>query len=119
MKKFLETLGDIFLGENQTGLELRELQIQFICDKETILKHIRLCKKSRGLIGVYSDQLGKGMFLAAIEHILPIENDVLVILKPYGASMDFDKKTSLPLNDISRICPFNQIYSEPVMQNNF
>lgn len=115
MKKLIERLGVLILGEAHVKLQLRELRVQFIRNKNAILKQIKLCRKSGGLIGVYSDELGKGMFLTTVDHIHSINDEVLVVFKPYDVSGDFLEKTSVPLKDISGICPFNQIYEEPIL----
>jgi hypothetical protein len=112
MKAFMEQLGYLLLGEEQQlKLELRELQVQFIRNENAILKQFQLCKKSRGLVGVYSPVFGKGMFLTTVDEI--IDNEETIIFKPYDISGNFLEKTAVSLKDISCICPFNQIYTEP------
>ena len=116
MKNFLEKLGALLIGEEPIKLQLRELQVQFIRNRNAILQQIKLCRKSGGLIGVYSDELGKGMFLTTVDHIHSIDDEVLIVFKPYDVNGDFLQRTSLPLKDISGICPFNQIYEAPALR---
>lgn len=114
MNKLLEQIGVFLLGEEQIKFQLRELQVQFIRNQKAMLTQIKLCKKSHGLIGVYSPLLGKGMFLTTVDDIRFIDDEVLVIFKPYEVIGDMPEKTSIPFSAITCICPFNQLYSEPV-----
>ena len=116
MKQLLEKLSDLFLGEQQAKLELRELHVQFIRKEKAILKQVKLCKESGGLIGVYSPVLGEGMFLTTVDEIHIQHDDTRIDFKPYDISGKFLDKTSLSIKDISCICPFNQIYSESFQQ---
>jgi hypothetical protein len=113
MNKLLEQLSVLLMGEEQIKLELRELQVQFIRNKKAILKQAKLCRKSHGLIGVYSPLLGKGMFLTTVDHIHSINDDALIVFKPYDPNGGSPERTAVPLKDISCICPFNQVYDEP------
>lgn len=107
MLRFIERIGELLLSQQDRALELRELRVQFVRNRKAILHHLKICKKSRGIIGLYATRLGKGMFLGTVTSIY---HDVIT-LRPVE---DHDAKTiMLPINEISSICPFNQIYSEP------
>ena len=107
MLRFIEKIGEFLLPEQERALELRELRVQFVKDRRAILHHLKICKKSKGIIGLYATRLGKGMFLGTVTSIY---HDVIT-LRPVE---DYDTKTiMLPINEITSICPFNQIYAEP------
>lgn len=109
MLKFIEKIGELLLSQQERALELRELKVQFIRDKKAMMHHLKLCKKSKGIIGLYATRLGRGMFLGTITSVY---HDVIT-LKPLEDNDSTAKTIMLPLNEISSICPFNQIYTEP------
>jgi hypothetical protein len=120
MLKLIEKVGEFLLGpeeadDNSTGkVELRELEVKFIKTQKQILHHIRLCKKSGGLIGVYSDVLGRGMFLTTVEDIEEDElGGTVIFFKPYDMSGRILQRSTVSLKEISALCPFNQMYVEP------
>jgi hypothetical protein len=119
MTRIIEKFGRLLLGpelitgENSDTLELRQLEVTFITSQKQILKHIRLCKQSGGLIGIYSKSLGKGMFLTTVEDMEEKDSDVSLVLKPIDMSGEKLTRSVLSLKEISAICPFNQMYYEP------
>jgi hypothetical protein len=119
MRKFIEKLGAIFLGPGIMGVkeiekvQLYELEVSFLTNKKLILKQIQLCRRSGGLIGVYSGCLGRGMFLTTVEDIAYSDTDVFITFKPYDMSGGFLPASMVSIRDISGICPFNQVYIEP------
>lgn len=108
MLKLIERIGEILLSQQERALELRELKVQFIRDRKAIMHHLKLCKKSKGIIGLYATRLGRGMFLGTITSIY---HDVITLRPLEDESVA--KTIMLPLNEITSICPFNQIYAEP------
>lgn len=109
----MEKLGELLVGDEQERLQLRELEVKFLKDQKSILKQIMLCKKSGGLLGVYSLAFGQGMFLTTVEDIDFKVDDTLISFKPYDMNGTFIKKSTISVKNISGICPFNQIYIEP------
>jgi hypothetical protein len=106
MLKLIEKIGEILIPQEQKALELRELKVQFVRDKRAILHHLKMCKKSNGIVGIYATRLGRGMFLGTITSIY---HDVIT-LRPIEA-VDHDAKAiMIPLKEITSICPFNQVY---------
>lgn len=109
MLRFIEKIGELLLSQQERALELRELRVQFVRDRKAILHYLKICKKSKGIIGVYATRLGRGMFLGTVTSIY---HDVIT-LKPVDDHDLTAKTIMLPINEISSICPFNQIYAEP------
>ena len=111
MKKLLEQLNAILIGEQeQRPLELRELKITFEKKDREILRSIKLCKKSGGVIGIYSPVLGNGMTLCSV---LQIHHDKTLALQPIDPNGNIVSKILLDLSEVTCICPFNQIYTQP------
>lgn len=109
MLRIIERIGELLLSQQERALELRELRVQFIRDRNLIVHHLKSCRKSKGVIGLYATRLGRGMFLGTVTSI---HRDVITI-RPIDV-MEHDSHTiMLPMNEITAICPFNQIYSEP------
>jgi hypothetical protein len=108
MLKFIEKIGELLLLPQQGSLELRELKVEFVKNRKLIVNHLKMCKKSRGIIGLYATRLGKGMFLGSVTSIY---HDVIT-LKPIGENDAEFKTIMLPINEITSVCPFNQLYVE-------
>jgi hypothetical protein len=108
MKKLLEHLNAILAGEQERFLELRELKLCFVKKEKEILRTIQLCKKSGGLIGIYSPMLGNGMFLCSVLQIL---QDKTLVLRPIDPNGKMLSKTLIDLSEVTCICPFNQVYN--------
>lgn len=109
MLRFIEKIGELLLAQQERTLELRELKVEFITNRRAIHHHLKLCKKSKGIIGLYAARLGKGMFIGSVTSLY---HDVIT-LKPVGQEEETAKTIMLPINEITSICPFNQIYTEP------
>jgi hypothetical protein len=110
MHKLLQQLSTILVGEQERPLELRELKVEFVKKEQEILRQFKLCKKSGGVIGIYSLALGRGMFLVTVQEII---NDKTIIFKTLPVDGCLSSKVLLDLSEISCLCPFNQIYREP------
>lgn len=109
MLRFIEKLGELIISQHERALDLRELKVQFIKNRQSIVHHLKLCKKSRGIIGIYATRLGKGMFIGTVTSLY---HDVIT-LRPVGENPGDVKTIMLPINEITSLCPFNQIYTEP------
>jgi hypothetical protein len=108
MLKFIERIGELLLLQHDRALELRELKVQFVRNRKTIVHHLKSCLKSKGIVGIYAKRLGGGMFLGTVTSIY----HEVITLKPIEASEFASKTIMIPLNEISSLCPFNQIYQE-------
>jgi|SRR5690349_18653115 len=111
MSKFLEKVADFLTHDGSPRYHLHEIRIEFIDSKPEMLGHIERCKKSRGVVGIYSSALGRGMFLSTVEAVYKLGADTLVELKPYDFKKGLQSATTVSMKDISCICPFNQILS--------
>ena len=118
-KVFEFLFGPEILGSQPEKLELREMEVKIITTGKPMLEQLELCRRSGGLIGVYSPLLGRGMFLTAVEDIDRSSEGVRVVFKPYDMNGNFLERSTLLVREISGICPFNQVYVEPrVFDNN-
>lgn len=114
MHKLLEQLNSILTGTGkEESVELCELKVEFLKKQKDILRTLQLCKKSGGIIGIYSETLGKGMFLVTVSQIVDDRTVALRMLDSKGA---LSSKTLLGISEIASVCPFNQIYQEPLVE---
>jgi hypothetical protein len=109
MLRFIEKIGELLLSGQERALELRELKVQFVRNRQSIVHHLKMCKKSKGIVGIYATRLGKGMFIGTVTSLY---HDVIT-LRPVDEAHETIKTIMLPINEITSICPFNQIYTEP------
>jgi hypothetical protein len=107
MLNFLEDF--LSLGNPRPKCALYEIKIEFVEDKNQILDHAERCKQSRGVLGIYSPSLGKGMILSTVEAIYKLGADTLIELKPYHYKNGLQRATTVSMKEISCICPFNQL----------
>lgn len=114
MKKFIQKLCVYLLGEDHQTYQLSELRVDLVRDNLKILKEVRRCKQSGGLIGIYSRMLGSGMCLTRVEDICEFGKETVVILNPLEVMGFMPEKNSIPLSEIRFVCPFNQVYEEAI-----
>jgi hypothetical protein len=91
--------------------------VSFVKLPQDILKELTLSKESGSLIGVYSSLLGEGMFLTKVEslHFESMHDDLIVVLNRYDMSGHILTTTSIALSEIRIVCPFRQLYENPVL----
>jgi hypothetical protein len=85
----------------------------FICKKNQIIKELDFCRKTGTLIGVYSKELGDGLFLVGVEDIVYAIKDDLVIFHPCDMTGFELRRRSIFLSEIHMIIPFNNRYVKP------
>jgi len=111
MTKLLEKVAHFLVGEQTPATNLHEIRIEFIEDKTEIIHHIEACKRSRGIVGIYSPALGRGMFLSTVTDVYKLGVDTLIDLKPYHFKTGLQRKVTISIKDVNCICPFNQTMS--------
>jgi hypothetical protein len=90
-------------------------KIQFLKDRNSILKAISNSAETGKLLGVYSKVLGEGMFLTGVDNI---ENDgrgKVVVFETYDLSGQILGRTRVDLEDIKTVCPFDIQYVNPLI----
>jgi hypothetical protein len=92
-------------------------RVSFVKVAADILKELTLSKETGSLIGVYSPILGEGMFLTRVEklHFESMHDDQIVVLNRYDMSGHILATTSVALSEIRIVCPFKQLYENPVL----
>jgi hypothetical protein len=85
----------------------------FICKKNQMIRELDFCRKTGALVGVYSKQLGDGLFLLGVEDLVYAIKDDLVIFHPYDMTGFELRQRSIHLSEIHMIIPFNNRYIKP------
>jgi len=85
----------------------------FISKKNQIIKELDFCRKTGALVGVYSKQLGDGLFLVGVEDLVYDIKDDLVVFHPYDMTGFELRQRSIRVSNIHMIIPFNNRYVKP------
>ena len=109
MNRILERVAYFLMSSETQKYELCEIQVEFIEDKPIILEHINRCRRSGGILGIYSSELGDGMFLTTPDAVYELGPDTIIDLKVYHFRKGYTETATVSLKDIKCICPFNQI----------
>jgi hypothetical protein len=116
MIQIVEKLKGFFLAP----LDLSETEpvvsnFQFIRSKKGILRELTFSKQTGYVIGINSPGLGEGMFLTTVADIFSVENEEIVVLKPYDIQGICLHRTHLSIDEIISVCPFNTEYVAPAV----
>jgi hypothetical protein len=87
----------------------------FIKDKEAILKELSHSLEHGTLIGVYSRDLGEGMFLTGVDDIEDNGRQRVIVFETYDISGKTLNKTRISLEEIKMVCPFKIEYINPLL----
>src|SRR5688500_16398928 len=112
MKNFFSTLKSLFSDEKPSVISIDPTTFDFIRSKKGILRELSLSRESGNVIGIYSNVLGPGMFLTAVE---TIENAEIVVVKQNDISGQMLSRTRIWIDEIQMVCPFNKAYRSPVV----
>jgi hypothetical protein len=82
--------------------------------KKGILRELVISKESSSMIGVYCRALGDGMFLTAVQSIERSTKGEIIIFHQHDISGKSLARTSVSLEEIEMVCPFNKTYQKPL-----
>lgn len=86
--------------------------LEFIIDRGEILKILTRSKDQGNAVGINSRSLGPGTYITAVEDIM-LEEDIVIVFKPYDASGHMLEKARLTLAEIQSVLPFNSAFQNP------
>lgn len=109
MKTFAEKIRTLLSRDHK---QVMPLPIDFVKNKKSMLKELRLSKQSGNAIGVYSKAMGEGMFLTAVEQVEP---NGLIVFSRYDMSGAILNRYELTLEEIQIVCPTSQRYRHPLL----
>jgi hypothetical protein len=88
---------------------------EFVRSRKAILKELVISKKIKNVVGVYSDVLGEGMFLTAVQDIERTQkNAEIIVFYQYDVTGRLLIRTRVELDEIQLVCPFNKTYENPL-----
>jgi hypothetical protein len=117
MNSFIEKLRDGLLSSFEIPAHPHEpVKIKIVKQRKYIRKELLNSKETGTAIGVYCSALGEGMFLTAVDDIIGVENDEVVVLKPLDMNGIILQRNHIGLNEIQSVCPFDSLYSNPLIK---
>ena len=88
-----------------------EVMLEAIYDRNRIVAMLIYSKENGTTIGIHSPRLGGGVYVTAIEDLIPEEE--LVVLRSYDSSGNIVTTSKLKLADIRCIFPFQSVFENP------
>ena len=97
---------------------LRNAPFDFIREPREVFKALLDSKERGTAIGIKADQLGKGMFVTAIDDILigDGQENTHIILKGYDFTGHVLETNSVRLTDIEGVCRFTSKFGNPILK---
>jgi hypothetical protein len=113
LKNFAEKIRSLI--SPRKGIEPDATPFEFIKSKKAMLKELAISKELKNIVGVYSDVLGEGMFLTAVDDIERHNGEEIIVFYQYDVTGKLLIRTSIELSEIQMVCPFNKTYKNPVL----
>jgi hypothetical protein len=89
--------------------------LSFAKTKKAMLKELVSSQENGFLIGIYSKELGDGMFLVGINQIETDGPSEMIVFETYEQSGMILSRTRVAIDEIKMVCPFNKKYLNPVL----
>jgi len=91
--------------------------LNFIKSRKYMLKELQLSKDTGGVIGVYAQPLGEGMFLTVVESIDSSGKEDLITFHRYDLSGHILSRNELGISEIRMIFSFNALMKKGVVSD--
>lgn len=88
-------------------------QLQYLSRKEEIVRELYNSKLKGTVLGISAISLGPGMIMTAVEDILEIKNDLLIVLKETDLLGTKLAEEQILLSEIVRVYPFKTLFDDP------
>ena len=85
----------------------------YIINTTDIIKELRHSKECGNVIGICAISLGPNMVMTAVEDIIDIKNDLLIILKETDLLGMKVPEEQIMLSEIVRVHPFRTLFDDP------
>lgn len=112
---FVDTIRKTFLLNTLHPTQIDNSPLTFAKSRKAMLKQLELSKEHGLLTGVYSKAFGEGMFLVGISDIHHDGPLQIIVFETYDQSGMLLNRTSLSIDEIRMVCPFNKKYINPVL----
>jgi hypothetical protein len=90
-----------------------EQQLIYVNDPEEITKALVHSKEHGNVIGISAISLGPTMVMTAVEDIIDIKNDKLIVLKETDLLGIKLPEEQIMLSEIVRVHPFRTLFDDP------
>jgi hypothetical protein len=95
---------------------MQNLDLAFISEPGEVLVHLVESKKNTTVVGISAPVLGNGVFLTAVEEIIDMSHDHLIVLKGYDVTGYILERNKIRLSEIRGICPFKSPFKNPYLK---
>ena len=85
----------------------------YIINTSDIIKELRHSKEHGNVIGICAISLGPNMIMTAVEELIDIKNDLLIILKETDLLGIKVPEEQIMLSEIVRVHPFRTLFDDP------
>ena len=94
-----------------------EVQIEntltYVNQPDEILRELRTSKENGNVIGIFALSLGPIMIMTAVDEVIEIKNDVIILLKETDLLGIRVPEEQIFLSEIVRVHPFKTHFNDP------
>ena len=87
--------------------------LNYLSEPEEILKELEHSKSHGNVVGIFALSIGPNMIMTAVDEIIDIKNDKLIVLKETDLLGIKVPEEQIMLSEIVRIHPFRTQYNDP------
>ena len=96
--------------------DIKNLACDFVSDRCQVLALLIKSKHDGLAIGINSRVMGGGTYITSVEDIL-LDEELMILLKPYDANGRMLNITTLKLSDIESVLPFSSKFENPFLKD--
>jgi hypothetical protein len=86
---------------------------KLITDSSEILNELQLSQQNGTVLGICAISMGPGMIMTAVDDIIEIKNDRLIVLKETDLLGIKVPEEQILLSEIVRVHPFRTLFDDP------
>jgi hypothetical protein len=102
----------------ESGLSFKEkVVVESQLGTGEMLKVLIASKEENKSIGISSPRIGEGFFITAVEDIILVEGETIILFKPFDVTGFILPTNKLRLVDINAVCPLSSEFQNPVLKN--
>jgi len=95
---------------------MNSVQHEVVREPASILSILTRSREAGTTVGICAALLGAGIHLTSVEDLL-IDEDIVIVLKPYDATGCILSVARLRLSDIDYVLPFNSTFINPFFKS--
>ena len=105
------------LDESKGQLSQKEIGLESANATADILRILVSSKEEGKSIGISSPRIGDGFFITAVEDIILVEGETIILFKPFDITGFILPTNKLRLVDIVAVCPLKSEFENPILRN--